>query len=182
MITRRRFIGTLGSSTLLGSVGAAAGAMAANLNAEQRAPDGVAAAQEAIELPPWSPAAPSGQPFHFDVSPTHPPRKSMWRPAGPPRRFFAERLPATFERTLVIEELKLPQGSLAWIFTGELGGFTLSTTSGKVRVLERCRVGGGALARWPPSAAQTARTVFPYAAFTKTACEQMQSKELVRLG
>src|SRR6266705_1855548 len=30
-----------------------------------------------------------------------------------------------------------------------------------------CRVGGGALARWPPSAAQTARTVFPYAAFTK---------------
>jgi hypothetical protein len=30
------------------------------------------------------------------------------------------------------------------------------------------RVGGGALARWPPSAAQTARTVFPYAAFTKT--------------
>ena len=32
------------------------------------------------------------------------------------------------------------------------------------------RVGGGALARWPPSAAQTARTVFPYAAFTKTHC------------
>jgi len=31
-----------------------------------------------------------------------------------------------------------------------------------------CRVGGGALARWPPSATQTARTVFPYAAFTRT--------------
>ena len=30
------------------------------------------------------------------------------------------------------------------------------------------RVGGGALTRSPPSAAQTARTVFPYAAFTKT--------------
>jgi hypothetical protein len=30
-----------------------------------------------------------------------------------------------------------------------------------------CRVGGGAPRRWPPSAAQTARTVFPYAAFTK---------------
>src|SRR5215471_10653766 len=27
-----------------------------------------------------------------------------------------------------------------------------------------CRVGGGALARWPPSAAQTVRTVFPYTA------------------
>ncbi len=28
---------------------------------------------------------------------------------------------------------------------------------------ELCRVGGGALARWPPSAAQTARAVFPHA-------------------
>src|ERR1700694_3819906 len=37
-----------------------------------------------------------------------------------------------------------------------------------VRMTHRCRVGGGALTRWPPSAAQTARTVFPYAAFTKT--------------
>ena len=46
----------------------------------------------------------------------------------------------------------------------------------------RCRVGGGALARWPPSAAQTARTVFPYAAFTKTASEQIRSKELVQLS
>ena len=34
--------------------------------------------------------------------------------------------------------------------------------------LPYCRVGGGALARWPPSAAQTARTLFAYAAFTKT--------------
>src|SRR5260370_42567277 len=30
------------------------------------------------------------------------------------------------------------------------------------------RVGGGALARWPPSAAHTARADFPHAAFTKT--------------
>jgi hypothetical protein len=30
------------------------------------------------------------------------------------------------------------------------------------------RVGGGALARWPPSAAQTAGADFPRAAFTKT--------------
>src|SRR5215469_4914081 len=37
-----------------------------------------------------------------------------------------------------------------------------------VRMVHRCRVGGGAPLRWPPSAAQTARTVFPYAAFTKT--------------
>jgi hypothetical protein len=40
-----------------------------------------------------------------------------------------------------------------------------------------CRVGGGALARWPPSAAQTARTVFPYAAFTKSSHSVMPMKE-----
>ena len=38
------------------------------------------------------------------------------------------------------------------------------------------RVGGGALARWPPSAAQTARAVFPHAAFTKTRDGEMQGK------
>ena len=31
-----------------------------------------------------------------------------------------------------------------------------------------CRVGGGALARWPPSAAQTVHAVFPHTAFPKT--------------
>jgi hypothetical protein len=30
------------------------------------------------------------------------------------------------------------------------------------------QVGGGALTRWPPSAAQTARTHFGFSAFTKT--------------
>ena len=35
--------------------------------------------------------------------------------------------------------------------------------------LQRCRVGGGApRGRWPPSAAQTVRAVFPHTAFTKT--------------
>src|ERR1041384_6305356 len=37
-----------------------------------------------------------------------------------------------------------------------------------VRAPRRCRVGGGALPRWPPSAAQTVRAVFPHTAFTKT--------------
>src|SRR6267154_6143136 len=36
------------------------------------------------------------------------------------------------------------------------------------RFLGGCRVGGGALARWPPSASHTARADFPHAAFTKT--------------
>jgi hypothetical protein len=42
-----------------------------------------------------------------------------------------------------------------------------------------CRVGGGALARWPPSAAQTARAVFPHAAFTKTRSAEMRVKVLI---
>ena len=39
-----------------------------------------------------------------------------------------------------------------------------------------CRVGGGALARWPPSAAQTARADFPHAAFTLMRLAWTQSK------
>src|SRR4051794_31518556 len=49
-----------------------------------------------------------------------------------------------------------------------------------VRQVHRCRVGGGAVARWPPSAAQTARTVFPYAAFTKVRNDEVQSKVLTQ--
>src|SRR5580658_8466756 len=47
-----------------------------------------------------------------------------------------------------------------------------------VRMTHRCRVGGGALARWPPSAAQTVHAVFPHTAFTKTHASETQSKEL----
>src|ERR1700692_3847394 len=47
-----------------------------------------------------------------------------------------------------------------------------------VRLVHRCRVGGGGPKRWPPSPAQTARTVFPYAAFTKTRHYEMREKEL----
>ena len=43
-----------------------------------------------------------------------------------------------------------------------------------------CRVGGGALTRWPPSAAQTARAVFPHAAFTLMRCARQQSKVSIR--
>jgi phosphoserine phosphatase RsbU/P len=38
------------------------------------------------------------------------------------------------------------------------------------------RVGGGALTRWPPSAAQTVHAVFPHTAFTKTRDSKMQQK------
>ena len=42
----------------------------------------------------------------------------------------------------------------------------LLPSTGITRLLQ-CRVGGGAPQRWPPSAAQTGRTVFPYPAFAK---------------
>ena len=48
-----------------------------------------------------------------------------------------------------------------------------------VRLVHRCRVGGGALACWPPSAAQTVRAVFPHTAFTKTHSSGMSKKESI---
>src|SRR3954462_9436122 len=55
-------------------------------------------------------------------------------------------------------------------------GGTLTLMSNAL--LSTRRVGGGALARWPPSAAQTARTVFPYAAFTMRRCYERQAMGL----
>ncbi|RKE26028.1 hypothetical protein B0G76_7618 [Paraburkholderia sp. BL23I1N1] len=45
-----------------------------------------------------------------------------------------------------------------------------------------CWVGGGALTRWPPSAAQTARAVFRHAAFTKMQHAGTQEKVSVAQG
>src|SRR5262245_32249577 len=45
--------------------------------------------------------------------------------------------------------------------------------------LHHCRVGGGALARWPPSAAQTVRADFPHTAFTKTYSSGMTEEESI---
>src|SRR5437667_1504819 len=50
-----------------------------------------------------------------------------------------------------------------------------------VRLIHRCRVGGGALTRWPPSAAQTVHAGFPHTAFTKIRIE-MPAKELTRVS
>ena len=48
------------------------------------------------------------------------------------------------------------------------GAYLGGATASEADLSRVCRVGGGALARWPPSAAQTARAVVPHAAFTKT--------------
>jgi hypothetical protein len=44
------------------------------------------------------------------------------------------------------------------------------------------RVGGGALSRWPPSAAQTVHPVFPHTAFTKIPASGVRLKELGQRG
>src|SRR5580692_5910152 len=54
--------------------------------------------------------------------------------------------------------------------------FRLSECLTSLADVMTCRVGGGALARWPPSAAQTVRAVFPHTAFTKTHASETQSK------
>src|SRR5712664_3610412 len=64
------------------------------------------------------------------------------------------------------------------IFAGCLPRPTLVADRSVTRLSPRfrCRVGGGALTRWPPSAAQSARADFPHAAFTKTRVSEMQEK------
>src|SRR5215469_18554233 len=44
------------------------------------------------------------------------------------------------------------------------------------------RVGGGALLRWPPSAAQTVHAGFPHTAFTKIQTVKMPTRELAQQG
>ena len=71
-----------------------------------------------------------------------------------------------------LEVSRLARSNLDWHRLLELCAFTETLVIDE----DGCRVGGGALARWPPSAAQTARTVFPYAAFTKTHASEAQAK------
>jgi len=51
---------------------------------------------------------------------------------------------------------------------GHWASFVVMSAIAVLRQQSHSRVGGGALARWPPSAAQTASADFPRAAFTKT--------------
>ena len=59
-----------------------------------------------------------------------------------------------------------------------------SLPSAGITRFPRCRVGGGApRGRWPPSAAQTVRAVFPHTAFTKTSSrDEDRWKESNRQG
>src|ERR1035438_854031 len=89
----------------------------------------------------------------------------------------------------LLVQLPLKHPDLYWCFQAHRQSPLLSffKSTSEVRALpsagitrpHRCRVGGGALARWPPSAAQTVRAVFPHTAFTKAHASVGQSKGLI---
>jgi hypothetical protein len=90
--------------------------------------------QNKLELPTWNSPEGSGEAFELPAAPT---LRSRWKVPGLPRKYFAEWLPALFERTLAIDEWKAAQTRIAWIFTGPLGGFTVEAGDGKLRLVER---------------------------------------------
>jgi hypothetical protein len=97
-----------------------------------------AVGQDVVLLPAYTPRAnPSSPQFRFAAALVRSPQLESWCVPGLPRRYFDEVLPALFERTLVIERLEAGSGRLEWIFTGELGGFTVAADSYEVSVSQR---------------------------------------------
>jgi len=101
----------------------------------------VAAAQEQspkpssspLSLPPWNSSS-TGEAFAF---PGPPSPRTRWNIPGLPRKYFAEWLPALFERTVEIDAWQGPKSQIQWIFTGLSGGFTVEASPGKVRLAVR---------------------------------------------
>ncbi len=94
-----------------------------------------AAAGQVLELPSWRAQTASGEPFQFQGAAKTPGRVS-WRVFGVPRKYFEERLPALFERTLAVDEFS-PDNRLEWIFTGPSGGFTVEIGPSRIRLAQR---------------------------------------------
>jgi len=121
----------------------------------------VAAAQERttpanpgrVDLPAWKAPAAGGESFEVPGPAT---ARTMWTIAGPPRKYFAEWLPALFERTLEIESWGGGKSLLRWIFTGPSGGFTVEAGGGKARLSVRYNDSPG-LAKVPPVEARPGR-------------------------
>jgi hypothetical protein len=87
-----------------------------------------------VDLPPWQRSSAGGDGFEFPGAPSP---RTRWNVPGPPRKYFAEWLPALFERTLEIEEWSGEKPQLRWIFTGPCGGFTVEAGGGKARLAVR---------------------------------------------
>lgn len=134
-VSRRAFSGALLSAPVL---------------APQERPPAAAAV---VELPPWRTAPAGGDGFQF---PGPPSPRTRWVVPGPPRKYFAEWLPALFERTIELAEWNGKEPALRWIFTGPHGGFTVEAGAGKVRLAVRYYDSPG-LSKVPPVAPRPGR-------------------------
>ena len=104
---------------------------------------------------------------------------SIWNPTVPQGRLLqmaclARAIPyfgierGVFAETMMVESREV--GAQADVATNPILRSVLASqpvSPARLDDIRHCRVGGGALVRWPPSAAQTARAVFPHAAFTE---------------
>ncbi|MFB3826510.1 MAG: hypothetical protein ACE15B_07055 [Bryobacteraceae bacterium] len=112
------------------------------------------------------PAPAGGDEFRFDGAP-EPAGRVSWRVPGIPRKYFAEVLPALFERTLAIDEFGAGH-RLEWIFTGPDGGFTVEVGPSRVRLVQRYYDSPG-LRKAPP--AQTRPTRHPEGLWEESSAE-----------
>jgi hypothetical protein len=87
-----------------------------------------------LDLPAWNRSASGGDRFEL---PGPPSPRTRWAVTWSPRKYFAEWLPALFERTIEIDDWSGANAQLQWIFTGPLGGFTVEAGGGKVRLAVR---------------------------------------------
>ncbi len=87
-----------------------------------------------VDLPPWKESPAGGDRFEFPGAPSP---RTRWTVPGPPRKYFAEWLPALFERTLEIDGWSGEKSQLRWIFTGPRGGFTVEAGAGRARLAIR---------------------------------------------
>lgn len=92
------------------------------------------AAAPRVDLPAWKATPPGGDGFGLPGAPS---TRTRWIVPGPPRKYFAEWLPALFERTLEIQDWSGAKARLQWIFTGPSGGFTVEAGGGKARLAVR---------------------------------------------
>jgi hypothetical protein len=106
-----------------------------------------------LDLPPWKGSSAGGDGFEL---PGPPSPRTRWTVPLAPRKYFAEWLPALFERTLEIDNWSGDKPQLRWIFTGPSGGFTVEAGGGQARLAVRYYDSPG-LAKVPPVAPHPGR-------------------------
>jgi hypothetical protein len=104
------------------------------------------AAPAKVDLPQWKRSAGGGDRFDLPGAPSP---RTKWTVPGPPRKYFAEWLPALFERSIEIDDWSGAKSQLRWIFTGPSGGFTVEVGGGKARLAVRYYDSPG-LSKVPP--------------------------------